>query len=353
MKNIIVYINQFFGGFGGEDKAELEPQFIEGVYRESKPLPSIQYQNLTNYTVSHTIICGDNYISSNSDKAIETILDFLSDKKFDLFIAGPAFQAGRYGVACGSLAKAIQDKFGVLALTSMHQENPGVDMFKKEVIIFKGGHSAGSIRKDIPNLAKYAKKILNNEKLLSADEEGYFARGIRKQVFIDEAASDRAVDMLINKVNNQPFQTELPIPKIEKIPVAKPIKNLATATIALVTTSGVVPVGNPDKIQSASATRWGSYDVEKYDSLPNRNAKGFMTIHAGYDPSAGDEDPNILLPWDALKRYEKEGKIKKAFDRFYSTVGTGTTQKEAARMAQEIIEKLKQNHVNGVLMTST
>ena len=33
-------------------------------------------------------------------------------KKFnpDLFIAGPAFNAGRYGVACGAIAKVVQEE---------------------------------------------------------------------------------------------------------------------------------------------------------------------------------------------------------------------------------------------------
>ena len=62
--------------------------------------------------------------------------------------------------------------------------------------------------------------------------------------------------MLIKKLNNQPYQTELVIPKQDRIPIAPAIKDLSKANIALVTSGGIVPVDNPDRIQSASATRW-------------------------------------------------------------------------------------------------
>ena len=31
MKKVICYVNQFFGGIGGEDKADQEPYIVEGV----------------------------------------------------------------------------------------------------------------------------------------------------------------------------------------------------------------------------------------------------------------------------------------------------------------------------------
>ena len=37
----------------------------------------------------------------------KTIIEMVKKYEPDLFIAGPAFNAGRYGVACGTIAKAI------------------------------------------------------------------------------------------------------------------------------------------------------------------------------------------------------------------------------------------------------
>ena len=79
----------------------------------------------------------------------------------------------------------------------------------------------------------------------------------------------------------------------------------------------------------------------------------FKTIHAGFDPAAADADPNVITPIDALKVLEKEGVYGSLHPYFYTTVGTGTTEAEAARMAKEIIPYLQEDHVDGVIMVST
>jgi glycine reductase len=342
----ILYVNQFFGQIGGEDKADFEPEIREGLVGPAMELD----KRLQNAEVTHTIICGDNFIGSNEDEAKKRILEFLEGKEFDIFFAGPAFQAGRYGNACGVVAKAVKEKFNVPVISSMHIENPGVEMFKKDMVIFPGGKSAAAMRKDIKKMAAYGDKVLAGEKLGTAEEEGYYVRGIRHQVWLEDKtpAADRVVDMLIKKLSGEEFKTELPIPKLDRVEIAAPIKDLSKANIAFVTTSGIVPVDNPDRIQSASATRWGRYSIE--DGL---KPGVFKTIHAGFDPAAADADPNVCVPVDALKAFEKEGKIGKAHEYFYTTVGTGTTQGEAARMAKEIVEYLKEGNVDGVIMTST
>lgn len=347
MKKAIHYINQFFAGIGGEDTADYRPEIREGLVG-----PSLALNSMLDAEVTHTIICGDNFMGSNTDEAVETILGFLEDKEFDIFVAGPAFQAGRYGVACGTICKAVKEKFNVPVITSMNEENPGVEMFKKDIYIFQGGKSAAKLRDDVKAMANFANKILKGEKTGSADEEGFFPRGIRAQIWLKsgKTAAERGVDMLVKKLKGEPFETELPIPKQDRVPIASPIRDLSKSNIAMVTTGGIVPVDNPDRIQSASATRWGKYDISKVDRLESGIYK---TIHAGFDPAAADADPNVIMPIDAMKAYLKEGKIGKLHDYFYSTVGTGTTQAEAARMGKEIVEKLKEDNVDGVIMTST
>ncbi len=347
MKKAIHYINQFFAGIGGEEKADYKPEIREGLVG-----PSLALSDAIEAEVTHTVICGDNFMGSNTEEAVKIILGFLEDKEFDIFIAGPAFQAGRYGVACGTICKAVKERFNVPVITSMNVENPGVEMFKKDMYIFEGGKSAAKLRGDIKVIANFANKILKGEETGSADEEGFFPRGIRAQVWLKSGkiASQRGVEMLIKKLNDQPYITELPIPKLDRVPIAAPIKDLSKANIAMVTTGGIVPVNNPDRIQSASATRWGRYDISDVDRL---ESGVYKTIHAGFDPAAADADPNVIMPIDAMKAYLKEGKIAKLHDYFYSTVGTGTTQAEAARMGKEIVQKLFEDKVDGVIMTST
>ena len=345
---IIHYINQFFAGIGGEDKADQEPFIKDELIGPSLALNSM----LEGAEVTHTIVCGDNFMGSRTDEAVEIILGFLADKKFDLFVAGPAFQAGRYGFACGTICKAVHDKFGVPVVTSMHEENPGVEMFKADMPIFRGGKSAAKMRADTSAMAKYINKLIAGQPLMGAQAEGYFPRGIRHQIWREDGkpAARRGVEMLIAKLNGQPYQTELVIPPKDLVPIAPPVADMAHARIALCTTGGIVPVDNPDHIQSASATRWGRYDISNMDRL---EAGVFKTIHAGFDPAAANADPNVILPLDAMRAYEKEGKFGSLHPYFYSTVGTGTTQAEARRMAQEIIPLLKQDKVDAIIMGST
>ncbi len=348
MKKAVLYINQFFAGIGGEEKADHAPEIREGLVGPALALNAA----LKNAEITHTIICGDNFMGSNEEEAVKTILGFLEDIPFDIFFAGPAFQAGRYGNACGVISKAVKAKFGVEAISSMHEENPGVQMFKKDLYIFPGGKSAAAMRKDAQKMAVLGDKILAGETNLLAEVEGFYPRGIRHQVWREDGktAAERAVDMLLKKLLGTPYQTELPIPKIDRVPIAEPIASLKEATIAMVTTGGIVPVANPDRIQSASATRWGRYNIADMARL---EGGVFKTIHAGFDPAAADADPNVIMPIDAIRAYEKEGRIGKLHNYFYSTVGTGTTEAEAARMAKEIIVHFKEAGVDGVIMTST
>lgn len=348
MKKAILYLNQFFGQIGGEDKADFRPEIREGLVGPAMQLDKL----LENAEITHTIICGDNFMGSNTEEALEIILKELEKKEFDIFLAGPAFQAGRYGVACGHICKAVKEKFGVEVVTSMHEENPGVDMFKKDMYILRGGNSAGKMRSDLKDMASLGNKIINGEEILDAKSEGIFERGKRHQILRSDKtmAADRAIDMLIKKLNGEKFESELIVPKIDRVAIADAIKDMKKAKIALVNTGGIVPVDNPDRIQSASATRWGRYDISNTDSL---QSGVYKTIHAGFDPAVADANPNVITPIDVLKKLEKEGEIGSLHEYFYTTVGTGTTQGEASKMANEIIPYLKEADVDAIIMVST
>lgn len=345
----ILYVNQFFAQVGGEEMADYEPEIREGVVG-----PGIAYQSCFGDAaeITHTIICGDNYMGSHTSDAINKIMELIGDKEIDIFFAGPAFRAGRYGVASGTICKAIKEKYNIPVYSSMNEENPGVEMFRHDMIIFSGGKSAADMKKDVTKMVSYALRKASGEEMLWASEEGYFGRGIRHQVFLKEPvqAADRAVDMLLARLYDKPFVTELPMIASEMITPAKAIKDISKSRIVLITSGGIVPPDNPDKIQSASATRWGKYNIEGLDSLKSGEYK---TVHAGFDPTEADKNPNVVAPLDALRQYENEKTIGELYNYFYSTVGTGTTQSEASRMANEIADELIKADIDGAIMVST
>ena len=81
-----------------------------------------------------TIVCGDSYFGENTDKVKPEILKKVAELKPDLFIAGPAFNAGRYGFACATIAAAVQEELHIPVITGMYIENPGADEAKSKIL---------------------------------------------------------------------------------------------------------------------------------------------------------------------------------------------------------------------------
>ena len=101
---IIHYINQFYAGIGGEEKADVTPEIREGVVGPGMALKAALG---TDAEIVATVVCGDSYFASNMEKASAEILDMMKKYKPDAVVAGPAFNAGRYGTACGALCEAV------------------------------------------------------------------------------------------------------------------------------------------------------------------------------------------------------------------------------------------------------
>ncbi len=348
MKKAILYINQFFGGVGGEDVADFQPIIKEGAVGPGLMLESV----LNDIQITHTIICGDNFLNSNQEQALATIDGFINDKQFDIFLAGPAFQSGRYGMSCGEICKYVHQKYKVPAITSMHSESPGVDAYRETegVYIMKGNKSAAKLRDDAKMMATIANKILAGETICDADTEGYFGHGIRQIVFTEKTAADRVVDMLLAKLNGEPYTTEYKIEIHDAVEPAAAIVNLKDSKIALVTTGGLVPVGNPDRIPSGTASVWKAYDISALDELKGGE---FYSVHGGFSTNFVNADPETLLPVAPLKEALKDGAIKDIHHSFYATTGNLTALKEARRMGKEIAAELIAANVNAVIMTST
>ncbi len=347
MIRVVHYINQFYGGIGGEDKADYTPEIREGFAGPGIGLKGILAPDAE---IVATVICGDTYFNENSNEAITTILEMIKPFEPDLFIAGPAFNAGRYGVACGSISKAVKENFGIPVISGMYQENPGVDMFAKDIIIAKTTNSAAGMRKALPQMGKLALKLANNESLGSPEEEGYIPRGLRSNIFKTKRGSTRAVDMLVNKLQGREIKTEYPMPNFDRVDPHAPLENLDKARIALVTSGGIVPLGNPDHIESSSASLYGKYDISGYKYL---TCKTHETAHGGYDPVYANANADRVLPVDALRRMEEEGKIGSLHKYFYTTTGNGTAVASAKKWGAEIAAALVKDNVDGVILTST
>ncbi len=343
-KKVLYYLNQFFGQIGGEEKADYKPTFSN-----EKIGPAAAFSSgLEGGEVIGTIICGDNYFNENKADALQFVDEVFANNEVDLLVAGPSFNAGRYGVACAELTNHVVEKYGIPVVSGCYKENPGLEMSKLNAYIVETNNSAADMRKSLPKMIAIANKLLKGEEL-DPVVDGYFKQGKRKTILVDKTASQRAVEMLLARLNDKAFTTEMPMPTFDKVKPGASIANLAGATIALVTTGGIVPQGNPDKIQSASARKWGKYSV-----VGKTNLKGeFCTIHGGYDPVYANDLPDRVIPFDILKKFENEQKIGKVHDMIYTTTGTGTAVGNAIQFGVEIGKELKDAGVDGVILTST
>lgn len=344
---IVHYLNQFFGQIGGEEKAGIEPFAKDGAIGPGLAF-SAEFKGEAE--IVGTVICGDTYFGENLDKAQKAVVELIAKFSPDIVIAGPAFNAGRYGVACGAVAQGVATTLNVPVVSGMYPENPGVEMYAKYAYVIETGDSAATMRKVVAPMAKLAMKIGRGEKIGAPKEEGYLPRGIRVNFFDSERGSKRAVDMLVKKINGQPFTTEYEMPVFDRVAPNKAVKDITKATIALVTSGGIVPKGNPDRIESSSASKFGRYSLASINDL---TAATHETAHGGYDPVYANQDADRVLPVDVMRDLEKEGKIGKLYEYWEATVGNGTSVANAKKYAAEIAAMLVRDGVDAVILTST
>ena len=345
---VVHYINQFFAQIGGEEKADYPVELRVGEV--VGPGMALTQNFKDEAEIIATIVCGDSYFNENLEKAKAEILEMVKEQAPDIFIAGPAFNAGRYGVACGTIAAAVQEELGIPSLTGMYVENPGADMFKNQVYMVSTKNSAAGMRDAVKKMAPLAVKLGKGEKIGSSAEEGYMPNGIRVNFFEKERGSQRAVKMLIKKLAGKPFETEFPMPDFDRVDPNPAVKDLAHAKIALVTSGGIVLKGNPDHIESSSASHYGEYDITGVTDLTEDT---YETAHGGYDPVYANEDADRVLPVDVLRDMEKEGIIGELHHLFYTTTGNGTAVASAKAFADEFSKKLVADGVDAVILTST
>lgn len=344
---VVHYVNQFFGGMGGEEAAGSP---LEERGRAVGPGLLLEQVLGDGSEVVRTLICGDNYAVERQDELIASVLEKVRAAKADLFVAGPCFEAGRYGMAAGALCAAVQSELAIPVITAMDKENPGADLYREALYIIDSGRSAAQMRDVLVKMANLAKKLANKEEVGLPSEEGYLRRGLIRDRLVEQTAAERLVDVLMAKVKGEPFESEMVATSFEPIPMPPAITDLSKAKLMLITDGGLVPKGNPDKIEGSAATRWGAYSIEGLDDLAGED---YEISHGGYDPRFVQEDPDRLVPLDALREMEREGVIGELHNEFLSTSGLANPLSNTRRMGKEMAEKVKREGVDAVILTST
>jgi glycine reductase len=343
---IVHYLNQFFGGIGGEEMAGTPPEVRDAAIGPGRLLEQVIGGDVK---VVRTIICGDNYAAENLDELMAKVLETVKEAEADLFVAGPCFEAGRYGVAAAGLCAAVQAELGITAVTAMAPENPGVDLYRQELYIVDSGQNVAAMRDVLTKMAAIAGKLMRKETIGAPWDEGYIARGVLKDAFVEKTAAERMVEMLYAKTMGLPWQSEFVVSAFPPVAAPPPIVDLTKARVAIVTDGGVVPKGNPDRIERSASTKWGAYDIAGISDL---RAEDYEVNHGGYDGRYVAEDPDRMVPVDAMRALEEQGVIGDLYDKFITMSGLVNPLANSRRLGREIAAKLKEDQVDAVILVS-
>ena len=156
---VVHFLNQFFGGIGGEEHANAPVQVEEGPVG---PGQALQWAMGGDGEVVATVISGDNYFNEERAKAAAATREALGKWKPDVVVAGPALNAGRYGLSCGEIC-AIASDMGIPAVTGMYPENPGVLEYRRQAYIVPTGDTPTDMPKHIETMAGLALKMGRGE----------------------------------------------------------------------------------------------------------------------------------------------------------------------------------------------
>lgn len=342
---IVHYLNQFFGGLGGEDRAEHPLTLREGAVGPGRALAAKLPEGIE---IVGTLVCGDNTAQAHPERVRQEALAHLQALEADLLVCGPAFESGRYGLACASVAGAAAEH-GWTALVAMHPDNPGIGLCPAGIPVVIAGRTALDMTSSLDRLARVVLQLRDRGALDQETRRCCVRRNIRRNRFDEERGAKRAVKRLLEKIRRRPCATEIRPPRFPRVDPAPPVRTEA-ATVALITTGGLVPRGNPDRLEASSATKWLAYPLGGHQTL---TPEKFECIHAGIDTSHVNADPNRLLPVDMIYDLESRGLVGGVDDQLYVTVGNLTPVAQAELFAAEIAARLRERRVDAAVLTST
>lgn len=343
---VVHYVNQFFGGIGGEDKADTPVQIREGPVGPGRALQQILKGQ---GEVVATVICGDDYAAEREVEAAEAIKEALDNIRPDLVLAGPAFDSGRYGLGCALICRIAQSR-GIPAVTAMYPDNAAIITHRRELLAVPTGLDPTQMQQILSRMAALGLKLARGEELGSAQEEGYIPRGIRKLVFKEKVGYERALDMLLARVQGKPWVSEVQVQRYDRVPPASPVEDLSGVTIGIVVSTGIVPRGNPDGVPGARALHAGRYSIEGVNDL---SVEEWESVHGGFNTRIlNTQDPSYALPLPTLRRLEAEGVIGGIYPYFYSTVGNQTAVGAAREIGQRIAREFRDAGVAAAIQVS-
>jgi betaine reductase len=338
---VIHYVNQFFAGLGGEEAADHEPVRFDGPQGPGRALVA------AGLPIDLTVACGDDRFALHEADCLATLLTWIEDAGADVVVCGPSFGSGRYGYACGVLARELGRR-GTAVVAAMTPDSPGVLASEGAAYIVPTTANVAGMRDAVPLVASLASRLASREPVGSPEEEGYLPRGLRVNIRSDELGAERAIGLVLAKLAGD-VRTEI-APPTDRVAPPDPLPDPSTALVALVTEAGCVPQGNPDRLPTRHANVWLRYPIGDRAELAPED---YLSVHAGFDTTEANRDPDRLVPLDAARALVAAGRLGQIYDEFFTTTGVDTPVAVSTRMGQEIGVELRNAGVDAVILTGT
>ena len=152
------------------------------------------------------------------------------------------------------------------------------------------------------------------------------------------------------RMGGRDWVTELPIRMPDAVVPAGPIADLSNAKLGLVTTGGLVPKGNPDRLVRGGAKGYLRYSIDGIDSL---SAEEWESVHRGFYTAIVNENPNYVLPLNVVRDVERAGEVASVYQWILTTSGVGTAVADSRKIGAAMASEFKDAEVDCALLVAT
>ena len=210
-----------------------------------------------------------------------------------MLVCGPSFGSGRYGYACGTLAREVARR-GIPAVCGMDPESPGVAAAEGAAYIVPTSSNVAGMREALPGMAALARRLAEGEELGPPEDEGYLPRGLRRNEHAGGVGAARAIDLLLAKLAGE-TRTE----------VVASVRS-GSAAAADPSRRGEAGAGHRGRLRPAGQPGRAADDpgprLAPLSARPRRRCRRAATspVHGGFDVTAANADPNRLVPLDVV-----------------------------------------------------
>ena len=344
---VVHYLNQFFAGVGGEERSDHPVSARPGPVGPGVLLDKILGEDAE---VVGTVFAGDGLFAENEGSCAAEAIARIKEFAPDLVLAGPAFNAGRYGLACAAVCRAAQEA-GIPVVTAMHPENPGFPAAGTGVHTVPAADSAVGMEEALEAATRLGRKLARGGVRSEAPPMRAIYRAVSATTKSQNSRPHAAPSTWSSrKSRGSPTRPNSTFPRWKRSRRRNPSPTSKKPASPSFQKAAWSPPATPDRFSGSRNGNWATYSFEGKNALPGGT---FISIHGGFNTVFVNEEPDRMLAVDAFRRLADEGEIAELHDDFLSTCGNGGAFVEMDGIGRAWAAELKKTEVEGVVLPAT